>query len=214
MGEKVPRLPSKAGEKSESLERCECKYTLQSEADLMRLVFECRETAGPANLNEKSCRANVLSALALEPGIDGIVLADYVEAQYGGAAIELLRGMATLGQELGRLSIRDPIQHYFSSKELPAVSLGRQKAMCQACPHNPTLVFPTLEKMLVASPVRYYTEFAKIAKALDKPDRPDTCNPCLAATRADLVYAFGEAEKIRAKILYEGFRIVESEDPR
>jgi hypothetical protein len=178
---------------------------------MTKMVFDCREEPGPAQLTNRSCRIRVLEALGREFAVDAVVLSDFVETQYADESLDLLLQLNQLSQDLKRLGLRDPYARYFASEEeYSASKLAKQKDTCENCRHSPPRLFPAMDASLKGNVVKTYANFEKAAEALKNAQRPTACNPCLEATATDFDYLFRRMEVLRGHILYNAFRIIES----
>lgn len=195
---------------------CACEYALQREANTTAVVVDCKETGGPAVLTARECRAHVLEILSQEVNVDSLVLSHYRETQYTPPAMELLQRLGGIAAEFHQLSLRNPYQTYFDPRtDLSASEKKDQLKLCEECPWNPMTYFDKLAKeAMVQDPGPFHEEFIREAERLIGATKPEVCNPCLAASRGEMEYMATQLLKLRAFVLYEGFRVVEPEGPQ
>lgn len=190
---------------------CACEYAFRREANTSLVIVDCKETGGPAALTARECRARAMEILAQEVNVDSLILSQYRETQYTAPAMELLHRLRRIGSEFHQLSLRNPHKTYFEPRtDLSAKEKKDQLKLCEECPWNPTTYFDRLAKdETVQDPGPFYEEFVREAERLLGATKPEVCNPCLAASRGEMEYMAQELLKLRAFVLYEGFRVVE-----
>ena len=203
-------------EEAPEFKPCSCEYALKREANMNVVVVNCKETGGPAALTARECRARALEILTQEVNVDSIVLSHYRETQYTAPAMDLLHRFQRIASEFRQLSLRNPYKTYFEARtEMSAKEKKEQLKLCEECPWNPMTYFDKLAKdAAIQDPGPFHETFGAEADRLLGATKPDVCNPCLAASRGEMEYMANELQKLRAFILYEGFRVLEPEGVR
>ena len=192
---------------------CSCEYRLQREANVAKVVGNCKETGGPASLAARECRARALEILSKEVNVDTLILSHFRETQYTVPAMELLQRLQRVVSELRQISLRNPYKTYFDGrKDLSAKEKKDQQKSCEECPWNPMTFFDGLaQKVVSLDAPEFYGTFVKDGERLLGAEKPEVCNPCLGASRGEMEYMSNELMGLRAFVLYEGFRVVEPE---
>lgn len=86
-----------------------CPYEITSEGTLVKMHVRCKECPiNVSNLEYELCYQGILKAMQEEYNIDLLTLSHYVERQYAGEAIEILRKITQFTQELDQLAMRLP----------------------------------------------------------------------------------------------------------
>lgn len=185
-----------------------CKWNVEHEYREIRIVTDCKDCGGQGDLGNASCMKGVLDAVSNESNADVVILSHYVERQYFGYSLELLKRMAQVMQELDQLAIRAPYKEYFlKNDKLTSSQKNQQKSACEKCALNPQKLFPNLKRTFTTDVVKFHESFLDFAKKLEKGPTPN-CGPCLKTTNSDFLYLFNKMEDLRAFIFYRGYNIV------
>ncbi|UCG68758.1 MAG: hypothetical protein JSV09_13280 [Thermoplasmata archaeon] len=201
-------MKTKEKEIVEKKEDYSCKWNVEQEYREIRIIADCKECGGKGDLRQSYCLKGILEALSSESNADVAILSHYVERQYFGYSLELLKRMAQIMQELEQLAIRNPYGEYFSaSSKLTASQKSQQKSACEKCQLNPKILFLNLKKIFATDILKFHETFIDYTKRLEKKPTPN-CGPCLKTTKSDFVYLFNNLEDLRSFIFYRGFNIV------
>lgn len=194
---------------------CACEHALSREANVTKVVFDCKKTDGPADLKARQCRVHAFDVLADEVNVDVLVLAHHRETQYAGPAMDLFTRLGKMAADLRQFSLRDPFKaHFEGNPDVTADAKKEQVKLCQACPWNPTVYFRDLSVAVRESePTKLYGDFVSQGERLLTATKPAVCTPCLTASREEMDYMATALSGLRVFVLYEGFRIVEPESP-
>lgn len=192
-------VPGKA--KGESSGEPLCVYDIAYEGRESRFIARCRECGRKASLKEGVCLASAVGALSREFVPDTLVTSHYMETQYSGPAVELLRRMAKFSTDMDHLALRDPAQG----------AQAGQGERCAACPHNPRAVYPALRQRFGADPVAFFDDFTLRARALRgyaAANAGEPCPSCTGATESEFSLLLDNFEALVRFVMKEGFQIV------
>jgi dimeric dUTPase (all-alpha-NTP-PPase superfamily) len=201
-------MKSKVKEAEPEEEDLTCKWNVAHEYREIRIIADCKACGGEGNLNESNCMRGILDAVSSESNADVVILSHYIETQYFGYSLELLKRMAQVMKELSQMTMRDPYNEYFQKNDdLTTSQKNQQKSTCEKCKRNPQELFPELKKIFTTDIHEFYKHLFKSAKKLSK-GPTSYCKPCLKTTESDFVYMFNKLEDLRAFIFYRGYNIV------
>jgi hypothetical protein len=206
--EGVTLMKTKSNQGNVEEEELSCKWNVEHEYREIRIIADCKDCGGEGNLNESNCMKGILEAVSSENNADVVILSHFVETQYFGYSLELIRRMAQVMQELSQLSMREPYKEYFqTNKEMTSSQKSQQKSTCERCKKNPQTLFPGLKQIFTTDIQEFYKNLFKSAKKMNK-GPTSFCGPCLKSTESDIVYMFNKLENLRAFIFYRGYNIV------
>jgi hypothetical protein len=152
------------------------------------MVFNCKECRGAHSLGENICLKGIVEGFSQEYNVDTITLSHYIESQYFGDSVELIRHIIKFGNEMDNLSMRDPIAEYFGA--LPSRDRKKLKTFSQDIIAFDTLFTNTLDLFERSEP------------------GSEQCAKCTSTTVEDLSYVCDIYEKIGRFILRQGFRVI------
>ncbi|MCX8173629.1 MAG: hypothetical protein N3F63_03350 [Thermoplasmata archaeon] len=187
-----------------------CEYDVVQEGRLIKMVTRCKECGGAGGLDNQACLTGVLKALTEEENVDILTLAHFVERQYFGDAMVLLKKIVQVGSTLDQLSVRPPALLAPQPGEDASKAEARRKrgVNCPRCAYNPQILFPMLKSKLYRDIGEFYAEFGMKVSALERATPTEGCAPCIETTIGDFVYLHNQLEDLRTYILYMGFKII------
>ncbi len=163
-----------------------CGYEIREGGDKRELVVKCRECEKDFSISE--CTPGIILAMQKEYKISSIILSDYVERQYVGRSLEMLKTFSDLCEELDRYTTRD-----------------EKKQECKGCNIAPKRIFPILKKTLLRDPGAIYEETVGLSKAVMT---KDGCTSCRKATKEELSMLGIDLLKLKSKVLLDAYGIV------
>jgi hypothetical protein len=183
-----------------------CNYEIEREIKTT-LLLKCRECGGASTLNDKHCLKGVLEIFIEEQSINNIILSNFTEKQYHSDAVELLKSMIAVINEIEHLTIRDPSAEfggYVDNEKLP-------KPGCVKCELHPKKLFKELKNLFVEDVDGLYREISRISDVASKSKDsavPTTCKKCRAAILDDIVHLNSMLSKLESFVAYKGFSVV------
>ncbi|MEW5761474.1 MAG: hypothetical protein AB1779_11990 [Candidatus Thermoplasmatota archaeon] len=184
-----------------------CKYSLGYEGREIRMVAACKECGGKSSLKEEECFKKILNSFANEFGVDNVILSHYIQVQYHGGAIELMKKMLQISNELNHLSSREPTTEYAALIK----NKGEQVKKCSKCSLYPQSLFLSLREAFITDIVKFYELFqekVREAGALYASQLPEPCRTCINVTGGDLGFLYNRFESVVKYIIKEGFSII------
>ncbi|MGM0509670.1 MAG: hypothetical protein ACQESD_00885 [Thermoplasmatota archaeon] len=163
-----------------------CDHKIRQEEGERKLVINCKECDGGFSLD--NCLPGILLALKKEYQIDSIIISDYIERQYGGEDIELLKNMAELINRLERWTSR-----------------SGSKKQCSKCPIHPPEMYSDIRDSLLRDPGSAYTSLLRYSKELMK---KSGCPDCRRSTKEEFMVLSKELLGLKSKILSEAYGVV------
>ncbi len=149
-------------------------------------MINCKECETDFSMDD--CFSGIVLSLEKEYNISSIVLSDYIERQYTGAALEMLDSIKKLGGELDRLSSRKT-----DSKD------------CKKCKIVPTRMYPRLKRIMLMEPEKLYDEYVEYSRSLMT---IKGCTKCRKATKEELTVLGKKLLQLRSKVLLEAYGIL------
>lgn len=186
-----------------------CSYELEREIKTT-LLLKCRECGCASTLNDKHCLKNVLEILVDESGVNNIVLSNFTEKQYHSDAVELLKLMVAIINEMEHAIIRDPMAEFDGY----AANEKQPKPNCVKCELHPKKLFKELRNLFMEDADELYLEISRISDIVkDKSDVAQTiCKKCRSTTLDDIVHLNAMLSKLESFVAYKGFSVVVSKD--
>ncbi len=188
--------------------RPRCRHSVESDSNTSKLVFDCRGCPCTGDLSDTRCFGEVIAALRSEFNIDSIIFSDYVETYYFDSAMEALRRISGILNDVQRFTGRTPWSEVRVAGEIKSQA---RKKICSQCPINPITIFSAIDrngKKSVGLLCRWVNHFSPMLQATTVDAR---CAACVENTRSDLRYIREGLEELRRYVLYQGFRVVEGE---
>jgi hypothetical protein len=157
----------------------------------------CKE-CNKRELKDRNCFSSLLRAFANEHDVTKIVLDNYVETQYFGKALSILKGITALSYEMRQLSLRTPTD-----------LSGKKPKHCKNCPFYPRSLFLELNEHFLADVGEFYSFFHNATVQLYEEEARDfICGECMLATREDFDYIYSRFEYLLREIVKEGYAVV------
>jgi hypothetical protein len=183
-----------------------CRYSIEVESNTTKLVFDCRGCQGSGDLDDARCFGEAIAALRSEFNVDSIIFSNYIETNYYGLAIDALKRISGIMNEVQRFSGRIPWKEMGETKD---IKLQSRKKMCLQCDKNPAKIFSVIEKRgkrSIESMCKSFNHYLSVIESLPA-DRQ--CHKCNQNTRADLNYIQDKIEDLKMHVLYHAFKVVE-----
>lgn len=183
-----------------------CNYEIGREIKTI-LLLKCRECNGASTLNDKRCLKGVLEILIEEPSVNNIVLSNFIEKQYHSDAVELLKLMAAIINEMQYLTIRNPSTEVGKHTN----DEGQPKPNCVKCELLPNKLFKELKNRFMEDVGLLYQEMSRILDIANK-DKGDVsstvCKKCMSTTVDDITHLNTMLSKLESFVAYKGFSVV------
>ncbi len=173
-----------------------CEYQVTGQQG-STMVLKCKRCPGPHKIEQK-CLGPLLAAFSKEYDIDTVKMSHFIEKEYHGISIELLRKISQLADEIEDLSLREPTEEYsaYKGKNDP------KKTVCQRCTLYPRKFFTKLRVLLIKDISKFYALNKKIVGKLPLfKKKTSFCHRCIHDTTEDLNYIFDKYEKIVGFVL-------------
>ena len=183
-----------------------CNYEIEREIKTT-LLLNCRECGGASALNDKHCLKGVLEIFIEEPSVNNIVLSNFTEKQYHSDAVELLKSMVSIINEMEYLTIRNPSAEFGRC----AANEKQPKPNCVKCELYPKTLFKELKNLFVEDVDGLYQEISRILDVVNK-DKEDVaapvCKKCRSTTVDDITHLNTMLSKLESFVAYKGFSVV------
>lgn len=163
-----------------------CGHKIRQEEGKRKLVINCKECEEDFSLDH--CFPGILLALEKEYQIDSIILSDYIERQYSGEGIEVLKSIADVINRLERWTSR---------------SEGKKE--CQKCPIHPPEMYSDIRGLSLRDPGAAYEALLNYSKELMK---KNGCPKCRRSTKEELTVLGKELLQLRSDVLAEAYGVV------
>lgn len=179
-----------------------CEYKVEYDEHHVTMTVDCKHCNGPSNLRDPRCLNGVIDQLSGEFNVDTLVLGDYIETQYYGPAMKVLRALVRMASELERLSLRYyPMQALNKAQRLQ--TRRKRSTPCGSCPFDPEEVFGDLRQVLVSDPASFKQALAGKITELEGASDALACPTCIKTTVDDLIYVMDLYKNLRLEILAE-----------
>lgn len=167
-------------------ETVRCDYEIRQESNTRMMVINCRDCE--EIFSPETCSKGIMLSLEKEYNVSSIVISDYVETQYTGKLLELMKSIVELSNELKRLSSRD-----VDGKD------------CKGCELNPAVMYPRLRHTLINDTGKSCEYIVTVARAVMK---KTGCVSCRRSAKEELTMLGEELLRINSRVLYEAYDVV------
>lgn len=168
-----------------------CEYEIDGEFG-ERMVMKCKKCPGSHDL-AKGCLGPIITAFSGEYDIERINMAHYVEREFHGETITLLKKIARLSEEIENLSLRSPTKEYTSKK----IGNEEEMAVCSKCTLLPRRLFPNMQKRLIKDLSEFHIYLKKMTSKIPRfKNKRKICGRCISDTTEDMNYIYNKYENI------------------
>lgn len=185
-----------------------CPHYMEYEGKEPMIIADCKQCSyGKHDLTLKRCMEGMINAYSREYNVSGVQLNHYVETQYYGLSLDLIKQLVEFSNELEKMAMRDPVAQYFKSG--PISDSQRKKYPCHRCPINPMRNFSDLRYYFTSDMSKFYSVLKTIIKrARDEKDRGKQCKECVATTIDDLNYIMDMWLQVSEQIIRSGYGVL------
>lgn len=163
-----------------------CNFSINDVGGNRKLFIDCKECSDDFSIER--CLPGIILALEENYNIDTVVLSDFIEIQYSGENLELLKELKGISEEFDRLSSRK--------------TDGED---CKNCEIYPDTMYTTLKKSLLTEHENFYQLL--LARTSDVM-KIDGCNDCRKSAKEELSVLGQKVLEFRSKVLLEAFGVL------
>jgi hypothetical protein len=183
-----------------------CRYSVEVESNATTLVFDCKGCQGNGDLGDLRCFVEAIAALRTEYNVDSIIFSNYIETNYFGSTMDVLKQISEILNEMQRFSGRMP---WREMRGIGDIKMQTRKKMCSQCDKSPAKIFTAIEKRGKKSIENMCKVFNHYFSVMESVPVEKQCYKCIQNTKADLQYIWEKLDDLKTHVLHEAFKVVE-----
>jgi hypothetical protein len=203
---------------SESL----CVYELEPKGSKIILNLECKTCKLKGESRRSSCFERMIRTVEKEFSINSILMKNYSLTQFQGDAIDIIKEIASLRNEIKTMRERRSKNLYDSNKSKRGkrkIEVGREVGVrCEGCPVAPGRLFarpygtlypdfkPFVDTLIKS--VERLNSFIKKSSSGKRNELKPVCLNCAGDSYKDLTFLFIHYKKLSKQSAFKGFSVV------